>query len=236
MAKNIWTPHLLSPMTRHRLKKWRKNPLVRFFTYIIIAFIIGIFVGRWTAPVEEITVIEEIEEPDTIIIEKTVSRLWKITGEEAQIIGKYGDNMQWDGENVKSVPGEIEINLDPENDIGKITAEIIGAINPEDRTILDGKIEIEFKDFEETEPYMNGGIANDLILFGDTEKEGKFLPRTKAFVAAWGKATLTLNGQEVYDDLKAVFILSEGTRRYDNKVRDDNDNIYTPKSFTSKKS
>ena len=227
MPKNIWRPQLLSSHQRYKVKQtWKHSPLLRLFIYLLIAFLIGFAVGKYA--IEPEVIIEQvIVEAEPVIIEKEVSSLWKITASNPKIIGGYGNNIRWDGQNVKEVPGKITVNLDPENDIGKITAEFTGVINPEENTILDGVIKIEFKNFNEEKDYMDGGIAQDLKMFGDKVDEETILPETHAFVAAFGTASLYLNKQEIYKDLKAIFAYSEGNRNEDNTVSNPEGKIFS---------
>jgi len=227
MPKNIWRPQLLSSHQRYKMKQaWRRSPIVRLFVYLLIAFLIGFAVGKYT--IEPEVIVEQVTiEAEPVIIEKEVSQLWKITATNPKIIGSYGNNINWDGKNIKEVPGKITVNLDPENDIGKITAEFIGVINPEENTILNGIINIEFKNFKEEKNHMDGGIAQDLKIFGDKVDEETILPETHAFVAAFGTASLDLNKQEIYKDLKAIFAYSEGNRNEDNTVSNPEGNIFS---------
>lgn len=152
------------------------------------------------------------------------------TGTNGYLIGGWGDNLQWDGLKVQPIEGKVTVKVDPEHNIGSLIADLSHvSINSEDRTYLDGDVRIEFTIFQGIEDFKNGGIATDVELFGNSGREGDFLPRTKASLAGWGTADVLLDGQTVYSKLAAFFMINDGIRHEDNSIKLDDGTVYTPR-------
>ena len=160
--------------------------------------------------------------------------LLSYNGSNAYLIGGWGDNLHWDGHGVVPVHGRITIKVDPANNIGSVMAEFPNAtINSEDRTYLSGNVRIEFTVFHGIEPYQNGGITNQVELFGNTGKEGDILPRVAADLAGWGTAEVLLDGQSVYSKLPSFFMVNDALRDDDNAISLPDGTIYSPR-FSNK--
>ena len=49
---------------------------------------------------------------------------WRLEATGVRIIGGYGDNFAYDGENVRRLEGKAQIELDPNNGTGRIVVEV----------------------------------------------------------------------------------------------------------------
>ena len=57
-------------------------------------------------------------------ISEATAGVWQLEATGVRIIGGYGDNFAYNGENVRRLDGKAEIELDPSNGTGRIVVEV----------------------------------------------------------------------------------------------------------------
>jgi hypothetical protein len=131
-----------------------------------------------------------------------------LTGAETILVGSMNDASPWDhmdyaGKHLQPVPGRIEITVDERANTGVVTAEF-----------TEGKdhYKIVFDRFAGSAPYQDGGIATRVYEHGDSGHGDTLYPKTWLYLAGWGKADVLKNGQPLYNDYSAHFMVMERSR------------------------
>jgi len=184
------------------------------------------------------------------------ARVWRATGSEGLIIGGYGDNFAYDGIGVREVDGAFSLDVDTDSNTGHVTVTLPYATHQTSKaTSLDGEIKIVLKfdgdhhsifntnkvlahDEEEDEPeamhhadslmpFMQGGIAEQLYLHGDSGQGPPVMPKVWTYVAGWGDLDIYVDGEVVYEDMDGHFMVTEQARR-DEKIVNENGVPYSP--------
>ena len=148
--------------------------------------------------------------------------VWHIRATGARIIGGYGDNFAYDGQNVRPLEGHAEATIDPATGKGKVTVKVrtTGASGPiafsgdKKRT---GEIEIVQR--LDTETMGKARIATDVFLHGDTGNEAPVMPRIYNYFATWGPSTITVNGEEAVPMIGSHTMFTEQARGANGKIQ-----------------
>ncbi len=220
----IWKREFLTPKQKWKLYRfWQTHRGLKILIYFIILFIAGIIIGKCITPVEIKEIVKEKPVEKVVEVEKG---LISLAAFKVNIVGAYGDNLQWRGFNIRQYNGTMSLKVNPDNKIGSLVIEFEGSINPDEDAILDGKLKFVMTEFSGKEDWQNGGIAKDILLFGDTGRGFEYLPKTKAELAGFGKANLYLNDQLVFDNLEAIFAYTDGIRKPNGKIAKPNGDLY----------
>lgn len=155
---------------------------------------------------------------------------WHIRATGARIIGGYGNNFAYNGENVRPLEGQAEARIDPATGDGTVTitlrtTEASGPIHYAEDTRWSGEIEIVQQ--LDTEAMQNARIASDVFLHGDTGNEAPVMPRVYNYFATWGPSTITVNGEEAVPMVGSHTMFSEQARGEDGTIRR-GETIYHP--------
>jgi hypothetical protein len=131
-----------------------------------------------------------------------------LSGQRATLVGSMKDSPPWDhmdyaGNHLNPVKGKIEIEVDERANTGQVLAEFTDGPD-QYRIVFDG--------FEETKPYQDGGIATRVYEHGDSGNGDPLYPKTWLYLAGWGKANIYKNGQPLYKDYAAHFMVMERSR------------------------
>lgn len=123
-------------------------------------------------------------------------------------VGRLGDPPGWDhmgndASNVGPVEGRVEIDVDEIRNTGTFVARL---------RVPEGDLTIEFDRFREFSPCQVGGIAAYLYEHGDSGCGDSSWPKTFIWLAGWGYAHATLNGEPLYRDYEAHFMVTQGIR------------------------
>ncbi len=205
---------------------WKQNAWVRWTVWLLIALGIGFLIASFL--LEETIVEKETVVEKRVVEEKIEERIFEISASDAYVVGRYGNGVDWDGKDVRSVRGRGRVQVDPFNAIGQVSVKIGDAsMNPEDQTHLNGEVEIVFKQFT-----LEGGraILMETTLFGSTGKYANLYPATEALVAGFGTAEVRLDGEVVYNDLEALFFYGPGLRREDGSIKNEEGEPFRPKT------
>ncbi len=130
------------------------------------------------------------------------------------IVGGYGDNFVYTGENYSPTDGFATIDVNEETKEGILVAQWdVGDWKYDDsKPPASGTMKVIWTDFFGQADFMDGGIAKDLLLHGDSGQEAPVLPTVYAYSAGWGSADVYLNDEMIYDDVVAHYMITDGTR------------------------
>jgi len=134
------------------------------------------------------------------------------------IIGDYVDPFRYSGEGVRPLDGAGVLDVDPLSNEGLLKVELkttaaSGPVVIGDGIELLGTVTLVMDEFLGIEPYMQGGIAQYLLMHGDTGLMSSVFPELLVELVGWGKADLYLNGELFYAGLVSHFMLADRIRR-----------------------
>lgn len=157
---------------------------------------------------------------------------WKLEASELLIIGGYGDNFAYDGENVRPAKGSATVKVNADENTGTMEAVFNGTITPEKDVTYSGEIRMVYTQFSDAgSAFKEEGIADYVYLHGDTGQEAPVMPTVKTDLASWGPVDIYVDGEKVYEDLVGHTMLTEAAR--DQKsyaIYDESgDGYYSPK-------
>lgn len=113
----------------------------------------------------------------------------------------------YDGHGVRPLVAGVLMNVTADEDAGEVL--VAGS------TDTGRRFAILANDWNATRPHHDGGVAADVVLHGDTGREGPFLPRVQAPYAAWSERALLFvedipypnpAPDRVFWDLEALYI------------------------------
>jgi len=133
---------------------------------------------------------------------------FRIRGQKATLVGSMQDQSPWDhldyaGKHLKPVQGTIDIDVNEITNAGQIIAEF---------TEGSDRYRIVFDRFAASRPYQDGGIATRVYEHGDSGNRDPLYPKTWLYLSGWGKADVYKNGQILYKDYDAHFMVMERSR------------------------
>ncbi len=151
---------------------------------------------------------------------------WFIHASSPKVIGGYGDNFAYSGENVRPVEGVLELRLNRSQQRGKITVslqttEASGPLHVSAEQSFDGEIAL----VSQIDP--SSTVNEEVFIHGDTGIGGPELPRTYATVVGWSRFDVFVDGALVYEDLSGEWALIQALRKSDGAIRQSG-LIYSP--------
>ncbi len=151
---------------------------------------------------------------------------WFIHASSPKVIGGYGDNFAYSGENVRPVEGALELRLNATRQIGKITVslqttEASGPLHVSAEQSFDGEITL----VSQIDP--SSTVNEEVFIHGDTGIGGPELPRTYATVVGWSRFDVFVDGALVHEDLSGEWALIQALRKSDDAIRQSG-LIYSP--------
>lgn len=153
------------------------------------------------------------------------------------VIGDQADPFRYDGTNVREINGVGTVDIDAVSNAGELrvdvyTSEETGPLVLGDGIELEGWIRIVMDRFEGPLAFMSGGIAEGLLVHGDTGLMSDLMPEVYSDVLGWGWIDIYVNGRLVYEDLAGHFMVTERVRRGEEMeyqiVREADGLIYSP--------
>lgn len=156
---------------------------------------------------------------------------WTIEATEARIIGGYGDNFDYAGENVRPLDGSATMTVDAEAGTAQLevnisTTEASGPIRFSANRSFEGDIRIMQR--LNTSRMDRARIATDVFLHGDTGNEAPVMPKIYNYFATWGPAKIWVNGEEVVPMIGSHTMFSEQARDAAGKIVDGEGQVYSP--------
>lgn len=124
------------------------------------------------------------------------------------MVGGLFDKPGWDhidnaAKTVQPVQGTATIDVDEIKNTGRFVAEL---------KLPEGNFKMVMDRFHEFQPCQDGGLASWIFEHGDSGCGDANWPKTLLYVAAWGYADAWLNGELLYDDYQAHFMVAQGIR------------------------
>ena len=140
-----------------------------------------------------------------------------VAGRMPLIIGGYGDNFQYSGDDVRGVKGSLLFRLDEDAQKGLIraqveTTEASGSVRLSADVELEGKIDITAAINQRDKLYK------EISIHGDTGIGGPELPLTYAQVFGWGVFLVSIGGEAV-TELPGEWGLIRALRKEDGAIR-----------------
>lgn len=133
---------------------------------------------------------------------------FKLKGDRGFLIGSMSDPAPWDhldyaGKHLNSVRGTIEIEVNEHTNTGRVVAEFVEGAD---------QYRVMFDRFAAKAPFQDGGIATRIYEHGDSNHGDPLYPKTWLYLGGWGTATMYKNGQVIYKDYDAHFMVMERSR------------------------
>ncbi len=143
-----------------------------------------------------------------------LSKVFHAAAGNAWIVGGYGDNFNYTGEKYTQTDGFVTIDVNDETNEGVLVAQWDARDWKYDdsKSPATGTMKVIWTDFFGEADFMDGGIANDLLLHGDSGQEAPVLPTVYTYSGGWGSADVYLNDEMIYDDVVAHYMVTDGTR------------------------
>lgn len=167
--------------------------------------------------------------------------VWKIKATGARIIGGYGDNFAYGGDNVRALEGSAQMTVDSKKgtamlEINLKTTEASGPIRFSKDASWEGEIRIV--QMIDTNKMEKARIAENVFLHGDTGNEAPVMPTIFNYFATWGPSKIFVNGEEVIPMIGSHTMFSEAARGSDGRIANASGDVYSPmrpdkKGFTN---
>ncbi len=136
--------------------------------------------------------------------EPDIGPQFHVQGSQVRLIGGYGDNLVYDGASVQVGEGSAEMHLDADANTGSIVASFtVDRFHPsKDVDLENASVALIFPLFGfppgvDMPGYMEGGIADNVVLHGDTGNEAPIMPNVRNAVATWGPVLVFVNGEQL---------------------------------------
>lgn len=131
-----------------------------------------------------------------------------LLGQKGTLVGSMQDKSPWDhldyaGKHLIRLPGSIEINVNEQSNTGLVMAQFAEGAD---------QYRIVFDRFAAAQPFQDGGIATRVYEHGDSGNGDPLYPKTWLYLAGWGTATMFKNGEILYKDYSAHFMVMERSR------------------------
>ena len=157
--------------------------------------------------------------------------VWRLEATRVRIVGGYGHNFAYDGENVRWLDGKAEIELDASSGTARIVIEVettdeSGPIRYSKDESWSGKIRIV--QMLNTSQMEGARIEEDLMLHGDTGNEAPVMPNMYNYFATWGPSKIWVNGEEVVSMVGSHTMFSEQARGQNGKIENSSGAVYSP--------
>lgn len=107
-----------------------------------------------------------------------------IEADDARMLPRY--SYDYDGSQFTRASGSLSASVDTERNTGTIEASV---------TVGPDLYEVLWQRFEAPEPYQSGGAARGLRVHGSTGNGSSELPEFFAYLACFGRATVSHNGR-----------------------------------------
>lgn len=186
------------------------TPRATFVASILLATVSGVLVspghaeeGKFGTPKgdEGTRIFKATEHP-------FYSAEFRLKGDRAFLIGSMGDTTPWDhldyaGKHLNTVKGTIEIEVNEHTNVGRVVAEFVEGAD---------QYRVMFDRFAAKAPFQDGGIATRIYEHGDSNNGDSLYPKTWLYLGGWGTATMYKNGQVLYRDYDAHFMVMERSR------------------------
>lgn len=133
---------------------------------------------------------------------------YQLMGQKGTLIGSMQDRPPWDhldyaGQHLSSIEGSIAIKVDERSNTGLVLAQFVEGTD---------QYRIVFDRFASSQPFQDGGIATRVYEHGDSGNGDPLYPKTWLYLAGWGRANVFKNGEMLYRNYSAHFMVMERSR------------------------
>ena len=154
--------------------------------------------------------------------------LWQITATTPFALGDPENRFDYGGVAVNAGEGSLTLDLDADNDTGTLVATFTGTIQAggESESVggveagiptFTGEFRIEQTSFQgDNAPFKEGGIADFVVMHGNSGNETPRYPEMEAYLATWGTADVYLDGELLFADLGIHVMYNDGVRDHSN--------------------
>jgi hypothetical protein len=111
-----------------------------------------------------------------------------VRGDDARMLPRF--TYDYEGKRFTFATGSLEASVDTSANTGTIVASL---------TVGPDAYQVRWGAFSGSEPYQSGGAARGLMLHGSTGNGSTELPAFFAYLACFGRATVTHNGEAELD-------------------------------------
>lgn len=152
------------------------------------------------------------EQPDDAIA-------WEVTGSQGYLVGDLFDRFALNGEKVTPLEdATITMNLNAAQDQGSVVVEFTGKVQSELTRTLEGHFRIEQTIFAERAPFHSGGIAEYVMMHGDSGNEASFYPTVEGEINTWGTANVYVDDELIYENIGTHMMFLPGLRNEEHQV------------------
>jgi serine/threonine-protein kinase len=145
--------------------------------------------------------------------------VWEVRGTEGYLVGDLFDRFALDGEKVTPLAdATITMSLNAAQDTGTVVVEFTGSVQAELTRRLEGRFRIEQTVFSERAPFHGGGIAEYVLMHGDSGNEASFYPTVEGEINTWGTANVYLDDELIYENIGTHMMFLPGLRDEEGRV------------------
>lgn len=137
--------------------------------------------------------------------------VWHLEASDPYVVGGYGDNMVYDGSDIRHGTGAIEIHVDSDRDVGFISGWFqVPRFNPSADLDVENALVGFVQPLFGAPPgapqpeYWEGGIAAGKHLHGDSGNEAPIIQSVNTPLATWGPVLVFLNGKQLMNPDKIM--------------------------------
>jgi len=191
---------------------------------ILLGIIFGMVLTQKEVVVEQQVVNKEVTK---VVIE---GKTFKLSAREGYVIGRYGNALDIRGDYAKQAKQSVVLlSINIEENFGNVQITFPNArIHTEDQAFLEGELKFMVNRLTTFEEWQTSPVMLDETFFGNTKRGFDLLPTTRAYLAAFGKGDILLDDQEVYGNLNAIVMYTEGIRDENLAIKKDG------KAYTTK--
>ncbi len=143
--------------------------------------------------------------------------LWLIHAQAAHVIGGYGDNLCYDGLNVRPIDGNLVLRLASDGtgtlDLSATTTSTSGPLRISETDEISGTITLSAR-LDDTSQIKQG-----IKIHGDTKNGNPILPETSALIEGDGSFDVYINGILRYRGLHGEWSVADAVRKDDGSIR-----------------
>ncbi len=146
---------------------------------------------------------------------------WRIRATGARIIGGYGNNFAYNGQNVRPLEGHAEATVNTADGTGQVVVEVrttdeSGPIRFSADQSFEGTIRIVQR--LNTSQMDAARLAQEVWLHGDTGNEAPVMPKLFNYFATWGPGSISVNGNEAVPMIGSHTMFSEQARGENGRI------------------
>lgn len=164
---------------------------------------------------------------------ETYGPTWTVKASQPYLIGGYGDNFVYDGQNVtKLKDGVAFVHVNAETNKGWLLAKFTGEIHPAQGKHYEGEVTVFYPMFMAQGPeYWEGGVADYVILHGNTGREAPVMPTIPTYLASWGPSMVMVDGERIHMG-PGHMMLTERSRAPDMSIPSDREAENGPEHYS----